>query len=182
MTDQQTRDLSHQVWDVYDELRTARLNVKYYSAKLARIKKANTTIEVILAIAAPSSAIAGLWFWNTQVGHWAWQYLACLAALIAILKPIINLVDTIQKYEEKVIGFRQFENDLDMIKLMISQKRKYDAKTKLKFAAVLEKKARLKEKPLELRPDKKLIHVLMEEIKLELPNENFFIPKAEVVR
>jgi hypothetical protein len=70
---------NHPVWTVYDKLRSARLNVKYYGARLHRIERANLAIEYILLAAAPSSAVAGLWFWNTEVGKTIWQSLGVLA-------------------------------------------------------------------------------------------------------
>ena len=64
-----SRDLDHPVWNVYDLYRTARLSVCYYSAKLNRFLWYNYLIEYILAITASSSAIAALWFWEHPVGE-----------------------------------------------------------------------------------------------------------------
>jgi hypothetical protein len=41
---------NHPVWDVYDEARTARLNVRYYERQLASLRRKNISLEVIIAL------------------------------------------------------------------------------------------------------------------------------------
>ncbi len=94
------------VWTVYDKLRTARLNVKYYSRRLEQIERENFWIELILLVTAPTSAIAGLWFWNTEYGSLAWKYLGVIAAVAAILKPLLALTKKIKDFESVVGGYR----------------------------------------------------------------------------
>lgn len=56
------------VWDIYDNYRTARLNVKYHCIRLERLEKWNSVLEILVAITAPGSVISGLWFLKTQSG------------------------------------------------------------------------------------------------------------------
>jgi hypothetical protein len=51
-----------EVWDVYDSLRTARMNEYYYAAKLDETAKKNRGVEIAIAIATPTSAVATLRF------------------------------------------------------------------------------------------------------------------------
>jgi len=51
---------NHPVWSLYDEIRTARLNVKYYGRRLEFLERRNFAFELILLASAPTSAIAGL--------------------------------------------------------------------------------------------------------------------------
>jgi len=51
---------NHPVWIVYDKLRSACLNVKYYSRRLQTLERWNFTLEFPLSATAPSSAIAAL--------------------------------------------------------------------------------------------------------------------------
>ncbi len=87
---QNSRDLNHPVWDVYDLYRTARLNVCYYSTKLNRFQSYNFLIEITLAITASSSAVAALWFWEHPVGEIVWKILGVISALLAVSKPILK--------------------------------------------------------------------------------------------
>lgn len=45
----------------------------------------NFVMDIVLLVTAPSSAIAGLWFWKTPLGHTAWQYFGIVSAIVAIL-------------------------------------------------------------------------------------------------
>jgi len=78
----------HPVWEVYDLYRTARLNVKYYSELLHRTEIKNFLLDLILLCSAPTSAVAGLWFWETEIGHEVWKYFGVIAAFAAVLKPL----------------------------------------------------------------------------------------------
>jgi hypothetical protein len=90
----------HPIWDVYDQYRTARLNVRYYEYKLEGLRRNNFRIELVLAISI-SSGVAGLWFWETLVGGIIWKIIVTLAAFTAVVKPLIKLSDRIQ--EQSVI-------------------------------------------------------------------------------
>ncbi|MCU7940440.1 MAG: hypothetical protein KZQ64_13665 [gamma proteobacterium symbiont of Bathyaustriella thionipta] len=79
------------VWDVYDLYRSARLNAKYYSALLHQTEKRNFILEFILLLTAPSSAVAGLWFWDSLIGQEIWKYMGIVAAITAVLKPMLSL-------------------------------------------------------------------------------------------
>lgn len=76
----------HLIWEVYDNYRTTRLNVKYYSARLDRFVKWNMAFEIAVAISAPGSVISGLWFLKTANGLVAWQCIAACTAVIGFLK------------------------------------------------------------------------------------------------
>src|SRR5215467_5935983 len=89
----------HPVWTVYDRLRSARLNVKYYGRRLQFCERCTFSLEFLLAATAPSSAVAGLWFWATELGHMVWQYAGIAAALAAVAKPPLNLTRKIKAYE-----------------------------------------------------------------------------------
>jgi hypothetical protein len=58
--------------DLYNYYRTAKYNVKYVSIILSLLRKTNFIIDVSLAITAPSSAISGIWFWQTDIGSELW--------------------------------------------------------------------------------------------------------------
>ena len=66
------RDLNHPVWEVYNLLRTARLNCKYYGGLLHNAERINWWIQLIIAISLPTSAIAGFEIWATGAGSLFW--------------------------------------------------------------------------------------------------------------
>lgn len=167
----------HPVWSVYDLYRTARLNVKYYAAKLHKVEVAALWMDLILLITAPSSTIAGLWFWEEPWGKIAWQYLGIVAAFVAVLKPFLSLTKKIKAYEELRSGYRGLEHDLHEIKEMVFQKHKYDSKIKEDFRKALRRKGLLVSKDPDSKEDKMLKRKCIEEVKRELPVESFYVPE-----
>ena len=91
----------HPVWDVYNELRTARLNIKYYTVRVEETRRLNRVLEIILAVAAPGSAVAMLFIRETSIGKIIWGPLAVVAAFVAVVKPFLKLDERLQQYEKK---------------------------------------------------------------------------------
>ncbi len=174
------RDTStHPVWALYDRLRTARLNVKYYGRRLLTLKRWNVGFELVLLATAPSSAIAALWFWQTVGGKFAWQGLGVVAAIAAVLKPVLKLTSTITQHESLVTGYRLLEYDLQGLRTEIEQTRRYGAPVQEEF-----KKALTKERDLVSRSpldpaDRKLLRRCQREVSEELPVDAFFIPNEK---
>lgn len=167
----------HPVWGVYDLYRTARLNVKYYTCKLSRVEHANFLMDVILLITAPSSAIAGLWFWETPLGQGIWKYLGVVSAFIAVLKPSLALTKKIKKYEEVLSGYKALEHDLHEIKELVAQKLKYAQEMQNDFKKALKRKGVLVNKEPGEKVDKKLLACCQREVDTELPADKFFVPE-----
>lgn len=169
---------THPVWDVYDLQRTARLNVKFYSHRLAHIERSNFWFELILAITAPSSAIAGLFFWELEYGQLAWKLLLVLASIIAILKPLLKLTDKIKKYEESLTGYRMLEHDLSAIATQIKQKEAYTPALQKEFNKAFDRKGKLSQSEAERseHKHKKLREKLQSEVCIEMPADLFYIP------
>jgi len=168
---------THPAWTVYDKLRTARLNVKYYSRRLQSIERENFGIELVLAVAAPSSAVAGLWFWDTTYGKIAWQCLGIVAAAAAILKPLLGLAKRIKEYESVLSGYRMLEYDLMEIKCLIEQRQKYDSGLQSEFRKTLQRERTLVGKTPETRESKRVKKICEIEVRRELPPGSFFIPE-----
>lgn len=173
------RDKDHPVWDVYDLYRTTRLNVKYFSARLSRLQRINFWMEFILAATASSSAIAAFALWQTSIGGKVWQALGALAAVLAIMKPLLNLTEKIRKIEEVITGYRVLEYDLKKIAVAVSQRKAYDKELSDKFSNSLDRMAELAIKYNESSEDKKLKKKCQEEVMKELPPEHFYIPEGE---
>ena len=93
------RDRNHPVWEVYNLLRTARLNCKYYSEKLHKVEKASTSMQIIIAASLPSSAVARLQIWTTGWGNYIWSGVLILASTLAFLQPFFKLSEKIKKYD-----------------------------------------------------------------------------------
>ncbi|MGR0482632.1 MAG: hypothetical protein ACTFAL_14850 [Candidatus Electronema sp. V4] len=167
----------HPVWVVYDLYKTARLNVKYHAVRLREIERCNFAIELLLAITAPTSAITGLWLLKTDAGEALWKYIAALAAIAAVLKPLLRLSQRIKHLEQTLSGYRALEYDVEQIVNLIKSEGTYSKACKSMLDESQKKKKSLVCNPAENNQDKKLIERLYSEVNQELPMESFFVPE-----
>lgn len=170
------KQVDHPVWSVYDKLRTARLNVKYYSCRLQTAERWNFWLDLILLATAPSSAIAGLWFWSTPIGNLVWRYFGIITAVIAVTKPMLALPRKIKAYEGVLSGYRGLEFDLMEIKSMVEQKRKYDKAQQEEFKKAIRREKLLVTMCPETRENNAVKVACEKEVLRELPPDSFFVP------
>lgn len=175
MNQQLDRD-DHPVWTVYNKLRSARVNVKYFGRRLQLTERINFSIELLLLATAPSSAIAAFWFWDTEYGKHVWQIMGGLAAFAAVAKPLLGLTKRIKDYESLLSGYRMLEYDLGEIKSSIEQKQKYDQTMQSELKKVLQRERTLIAKNPENREIKWIKRRCEIEVARELPTDGFYIP------
>ncbi len=167
----------HPVWEVYDLYRTARLNVKYYSELLHITERNNFVLELILLCSAPTSAVAGLWFWESSIGHEVWKYFGIIAAFAAVLKPLLSLPKKMKEYESLLSGYRMLDHDLHEIKSTITHKRKYDQSAQAEYKKAMKRKGVLVGKDPDAKEKKKIKQRCEMEVHSELPRDSFYIPE-----
>lgn len=175
----QRRDLKHPVWEVYDDYRTALMNVKIQKAELKRLRRINYWIEIPLAITA-SASVAGLWIWGTVAGGYIWKTLGLISAFLAVLKPLLKIPDKIQQRGEMLADYSSIEHELEKIKKAVSQRGKYDNKLRQQYLKVVEKKGLAKAKYTGtkfLETNIKIKRVCTQEVNKELPASSFYIPE-----
>lgn len=165
----------HPVWDVYDEFRTARFNVRYYERKLTCLQRKNYLVELVLALSV-SSGVAGLWMWETAVGGIIWKALVTAAAFLAVVKPLAKLADQVQRKSEVLAGWRLLDYGLRKLTVQISQYMKYNDEMRNRFLSLMDTKAVIVQaEPLE-SIDERLRRRCFDQVNKELPSENFFVP------
>lgn len=84
------KDVTSPVWDVYDAIRTSRLNAKGYGCRVSALERESFWIE-LTAATATGSVIAGFAFWSTTAGKPIWEGLMVVSAILAIAKPLLKL-------------------------------------------------------------------------------------------
>lgn len=168
---------NHPVWDVYDQLRTVRLNQKYYGARLQKFERINFWSEIIVAITSSSSAIAGFAFWSSETGSQLWKFLLFASALIAVAKPLLNLTKKIRLYEELLAGYCLLYHDLKDLRIDINQSQSYSKPHQAKFKKIIEKQRLLADKSPERIEHKKTKDSCQESVIQELPTGSFYIPE-----
>jgi len=168
---------------VYDLLRDTWLNIKYYSCKLERIERLNKFLEILLAIAAPSSglAIADLVYFQQGIGQHVWQIFTAITAILAIAQPKLGHAEKIGKLKELIVGYRDLEHDITKIIVSVKERGQYDDELKKFFWLSMDKWGTLKNRSLDGEIDKKLQDKFTEEVIKEFPAESFYIPNDQTI-
>ncbi len=163
----------HPVWDVYNEYRTARLNVLYYEKSYSILSRSNFWIEFFLALSVPS--VASLWVWETTVGTVVWKIVLAVAALLAIIKPLVGLSDKMKENSEILYKWRSLHGEFQKLTTSISQYKRYDDKMREQFLKLLDIKTNIKEPPG--ATNNRLINFCKTKVNKSLPPEEFFVPE-----
>ncbi len=170
------RDLKHPVWGVYDLYRVVKLNVEYYSEKLYKAERLNSLMEFIILIAAPSSAVAGLWFWEHPIGKEFWKYLGAIAAFTIIFKQAFQLTKKMKDYSNTLVNYKSLEQDLFVLVELIKSKENYTEKHVADYERALKKKASISANSPDGKIDTKLKKRCQSIVNKKLPPETFWVP------
>ncbi len=163
------------VVDVYNQHRTARLNVRYLEAVLKKTRLRFFIFEYVIALTASSTA-ASAWFFQGNTGQIFWKILTGLTALLAVARPFLNLPARIHKYEEMLIGYKSLDFDLERLGISIRDKKCYDKELRDQFKIALDKKAKLIEVDKDESPDGEILEKCYQVVLLELPEDSFYLP------
>ena len=170
---------THPVWDVYDDYRSAVMNVRIQKCCIDQLRRRNYAIEIPLALAA-SSTVAGLWFWQGAAGGQAWKYVGLVAAVLAVIKPILRVPDRIQDRGEVLASLSVIENELERLVKQINQSRKYDDAMFEKYNKILDLKGDHKKKFQNAKYhgiSKRLKNQCAAEVEALHPASKFFVPE-----
>jgi hypothetical protein len=85
---------------IYTDYRNVRLSRDYYACRLAFFRRWNRFYEIILALGATGSVAAGWYIWKTSYGQPVWAVFSGLAAVLAIIKPILKIPEEVEKYSK----------------------------------------------------------------------------------
>lgn len=177
MADKESRNIHHPVWNVYDSMRTTRLNILYYESKLKTAEKYTLIMQIALAATVPSSAISGFEIWDFGLGKYAWEIIVTISSLIAFIQPFLMLPKKAKLYSELVDGYKILFYDLQDIKHKIEEDNSYADKHKKLFKAAKERKKKLEIKETGVSINQSLKKECQTKVAKELPAENFYIPK-----
>jgi len=170
---------NHPVWAVYDLLRTARLNVKYYSSVFIRYTQIRLFLEIALAFSASSAVAVALIYPDAPFGRATWLLLSCLAAIIAIVNPILNIGGKARIVEKLLNEYHTINFELIGLTNDIRTKNNYDGECKRRFQEILKRNAKIELGEPILRLNEKLLKRKQNEVLREMPVATFFVPEEE---
>ncbi|MCP4549663.1 MAG: hypothetical protein GY835_24675 [bacterium] len=164
-----------QLVELYDNLRTSALNRKYYGRRLSLYRVINFSLELILAIGT-SSALGAWAIFKEGPGEKAWLVISGMAALVALLKPVLNPTKNLERYAMLFAGHGDIYYDLEIV---ASEVRRHERFTDDLLATYLNTLARIKKIAAsdDPNPSRRLLRTLYDEVNQELPAGNFWLPE-----
>lgn len=166
----------HPVTDVYRELKDARFRLKFYSRRKVWLARVSVTMDIVLAMTAPTSTLTGFFIWDTVVGKWLWSVLALVAAVVAVVKPFLRLTGHIEDLNRLIGIYEVLDYELGELKITISQDRDYGEEHRKRFDAIREQKKETLTIAYEPDPGRRAKRELLAEVDEELPEEAFYYP------
>jgi hypothetical protein len=170
------------VWEVYDLLRTARLNVLYWATLLRRTERKYRWLEILTAISVSAASVVGVaisfgfFGVDTSLNWYIWLGLILIASLSAVLTPFLQLPESIRAYEASVSRYQTIENQLSRLRREIQFKKVYDQQMQNTFEFIRQAMSESQDiEPYE-ELDEKLRNEVFERVNRELPSRDFFVP------
>lgn len=167
---------NHPVWDLYDEMRTARLNIKCIQWELLRFRRLQRIFDVAIAISSTSS-IGGFWFMQNFVGGYIWKIVGALSVVFTALKPVLKLTEKVRRSQELLTSYKILDHDLHVIQIEVRHRQRYDVESHKELMKVLKRKAEIVKKSQDSPVSEKLQRAFEAQVRREMPTESFYIPE-----
>lgn len=163
------------VWNVYDEWRTARFNVRYREKELDGLQRTNFIMQIIVAVAA-SSGVAGLWLFQTTIGDIIWKCIVTIAAIVSIILSTAKYPEKIKQLSEILAKWRLMDSQLKLLSIEIETRGAYTDDLQQRFYNLIKTEQTIEENEPAESPDNKLSDECYDRVDKELPADNFYIP------
>lgn len=161
---------------IYDNYRTAWMSRDYYACRLHYFRRCNQWYEIVLAVGASGSGLSGWYVWQTRAGVVVWAVIAGASALLAILKPILQIPKQVERYSKLYAGYctltYDYEKLVDEIKAtggLTPEMRELREKSEERFKALSEDD--------DPKPSEKLLRQCQEGVRRRVEKFDDWCPK-----
>jgi hypothetical protein len=156
----------------YELYRDSLLNKKYYADRLETAKRWSLVLEFALVFGT-SGAIATWAAWKTPAGARAWAMITAASTVLAILKPLLQFPNKIERYTGLYTGHAGLYYDLKQLVDDIQDKHDF---TDPMWATVQHTQERVKELGLknDPRPVRRLQRKYFKEVVDEIPADKLW--------
>jgi hypothetical protein len=151
------------------------LNCKYNAERLRRYRAFDATAEIVVALGT-STAIGSWAVWKTSFGNNGWTVLAAVAVVFSIVKPILQLAKSIEKYGRLYSGYSSLSVSFRFLTDEIRLKRSID-ESLLKTINGLFEQIRELAKDDDPAPSRRLLERLYAEVNNEFPPASLWMPR-----
>ncbi|EGQ8277510.1 hypothetical protein ACEV85_22845 [Vibrio parahaemolyticus] len=169
--------------NIYDEFRTLELNKEYYGAKAEAARKKLLWMDIILALAASSSAVASFKFWTTelfgtQIGPYLLGFGALVAIVLGIVRPYLKLEDEHARLASMLGSYSAISHVMKDVVVDVRTKKDVSDVSMAVYNSLRQVRGSLasKEDPVE---DRKLIEKIQKNIIRRYPTTFFYYPKGD---
>lgn len=171
------QQLRERLLQLYKTYRTALLNRKYYASRLTTFRKWNMALEIALAVG--TSGTIGAWaVWSRGDGRYAWTIIAGLAAILAILKPILALPKQIERYTKLFAGYSDLYYDLEQMADEVRVSEGLRAETGKSYQRALDRFRKLSTDD-DAKPDETLRWKCYRQVLTEIPAAALWLPSIQ---
>jgi len=162
--------------EVYELQCTSRMNAIYYGSRLGALQREAFFMEVTSAVTASGSGVAALTLWNQGVWQFAWQGLALLAAIVAVVKPLRAPGKRIEVFTRQQQGYHGNFFAMRKLAFSIRQAGAITDDHRKRFDTVYDRHVQLNAED-ESSPDEDMRRRAQEAVRKELPGAEFWWPR-----
>lgn len=163
------------VAQMWDDARTARLSDLYYGERLAVLTRVSRWTDMLIAIAASGSGVAGWAVWQFETGKIAWGVIAAIAAILAIAKPLMNLNTQISAFTKQQQIYRGALSSLEFLVFDIQQAEMVKSEHRTRYQRIRDKLMQA-ESADESTQSEKLREKLQQKVLIEMPARSLWVP------
>ena len=174
MSEKDIKQLSTRLIDLYDKYRTAMLNRKYYGIRLSNFQKTNLWIEISIAIGT-SSALGSWAIWKDGYGVFAWAIIAGFSAVLAVIKPLLQLSKQIERYSKLFAGHSDVLFDFETLIDKVRRIENFTEDMEQTYERALER-LRILAPQDDPKPSLKLLKYCYQEVNRQIPPEHLWMP------
>jgi hypothetical protein len=178
MTKRNNLDPAERLGQLYDDLRTARLNELYYTDRLSVWSKIIGTNDLLIAFGTAASPVA-FWKASSDPGlHITWIILSVVTFALGALKPTLSLQDRLKVYSELKAQYCELFYNLHELRKEAAARQSYTDDIERQFVLLGRGFGRLAAKD-RWKPRHALLEKLQLQVNKEIPPESLWMPDEE---
>lgn len=167
--------LRAQLGDIYRDYRNVCMSRKYYEHRLKRTHNFNFWYEVTLAFGT-SGTVAGWAFWTNPTGQTIWIGIGTVVAIGTIVKPILKLVDEIERLTTLATKYAALQIDFQLLIFDIKSEGKMSKSLRRFYRETCDKMKDLDVKG-DSAPSAKLLKRCYDDVNREMPPSSLWSPE-----
>ena len=161
---------------LYDDYREALLNIQCYKVRVGRLRTLRRSLDVLL-VGTSCGGLAAWWAWRTAAGHRLWIGLAVVTAVTALLRVVLPIGRSVDRYQRLKEGYETLFDDLKGIVERVRVRQSLDLESVKLWSAAFKRMERgaSKSDP-DPRFSRRLLLRCEEEVDRQIPMRALWMP------